>query len=254
MRRPAVLLAAGPVLAVLAAMALTGCGSDDDVPAQAGEPTTTTTADPTETSAGGSSTTAAPSEDEGGVTATPAAELRAGLTALLQEHVYLAGTALTTLLGDGADAPTTTSAVDTLDANSVALSEAVAEVYGADGGDQFLTLWRDHISLFTDYTTASQAGDGNAADDARVGLDDYRESFGAFIEEASEGELAADAVADDLGVHVDSLLAALDAAVAGSPDVFPLLQVAASHMPDTAAAWAEGIAAQFPDEYGAAEA
>jgi hypothetical protein len=249
MPRHVAVLSAGPALA--AVLVLAGCGDDDAAPAAAGAPTTTTTADPTETSAGGSSTTAPPADEERGPTAAPAAELRAELTALLQEHVYLTGTAVTTDLRDGADAPITTSAVDTLDANSVTLSEAIAEVYGVDGGDEFLTLWRDHVDLYTEYTRASGAGDQGAADEARAGLDDFRESFGTFLEEASDGELGADTVAEGLTVHVDSVLDVVDAAVAGSPDVFGLLQVAAGHMSDLAATLAEGIAAQFPDEYGA---
>lgn len=63
---------------------------------------------------------------------TGAAELRAGLTSLLQEHVYLAGAAISTAVQQGGDleAPAVVSAVDTLDANSVALSEAITSVYG----------------------------------------------------------------------------------------------------------------------------
>src|SRR3546814_13964223 len=71
---------------------------------------------------------------------TGAAELRAGLTSLLQEHVYLAGAAISTAVQAGGDmeAPAVVSAVDTLDANSVALSEAISSVYGEEGGAQFL--------------------------------------------------------------------------------------------------------------------
>jgi hypothetical protein len=57
-------------------------------------------------------------------------------------------------------------------------------------------------------------------------------------------------VAADLGMHVDSLITAIDAVVAKSPDAFPKLQAAAAHMPMTAATLAGGIAAQMPDEFG----
>ena len=75
-----------------------------------------------------------PSDGAGGVE-SGAATLRAGLTSLLQEHVYLAGAAIATAVGAGGDmeAPAVQSAVATLDENSVALSEAVASVYGDAG-------------------------------------------------------------------------------------------------------------------------
>src|SRR3954452_10772372 len=73
-----------------------------------------------------------------------AADLRAGLTSLLTEHVYLAGIALT----KGGPA------VATLDDNSKALSKAIASVYGDDAGKQFLALWRKHIGFFVAYKKA----------------------------------------------------------------------------------------------------
>src|SRR3546814_14867418 len=62
---------------------------------------------------------------------TGAAELRAGLTSLLQEHVYLAGAAISTAVQAGGDleAPAVVSAVDTLDAHSAAPSAALSSVY-----------------------------------------------------------------------------------------------------------------------------
>src|SRR3546814_1134626 len=92
---------------------------------------------------------------------TGAAELRAGLTSLLQEHVYLAGAAISTAVQAGGDmeAPAVVSAVDTLDANSVALSEAISSVYGEEGGAQFLELWRNHIGFFVEYTLGGATGD-----------------------------------------------------------------------------------------------
>src|SRR5688572_22411553 len=134
--------------APLALVAILGaaCGDDDESPAASGDPATTETT-ATEEEGGEAMGSAAGVE-------TPAAELRAGLTSLLQEHVYLAGAAISQAVADGGDmaAPATTSAVETLDANSVALSEAVASVYGEDAGAQFLELWRKHIGFFVDYT------------------------------------------------------------------------------------------------------
>jgi hypothetical protein len=63
--------------------------------------------------------------------ATAAAELRATLTSLLSDHVWLAGNALDTAVhkkGDLKD-PQVVGAVKALDANSVALAEAIGSVY-----------------------------------------------------------------------------------------------------------------------------
>jgi hypothetical protein len=180
-----------------------------------------------------------------------ASELRSGLTHLLQEHVYLAGLAINQAIADGGDmeAPNTADAVAALDENSVALSEAVASVYGAEGGEQFLALWRAHIGFFVDYTLGGATGDTAAQDEAKQKLDNYRADFGAFLDSATGGALPADAVAADLQVHVNTLVEAVDAALAGTPDVYPKLRAAAQHMPGTALALSGAIATQFPDEF-----
>lgn len=176
---------------------------------------------------------------------SPAAELRVGLTALLQEHVYLAGIATGTALAGGDLAPPAA----TLDANSVRLSEAIGSVYGKAAGETFLALWRKHIGFFVDYAMASAKGDDAAKEVARTGLDGYRQDFGAFISSANPN-LSKKAVADALIPHIQTLFAAIDAQAAKDPAQFDKLAEAASHMPDTAEVLAAGIAKQFPKKFG----
>jgi hypothetical protein len=185
-----------------------------------------------------------------GDAASSASELRAGLTHLLGEHVYLAGLAINQAVADkgNLEAPATADAVAALDANSVALSEAIGSVYGDDAAAQFLELWRQHIGFFVDYTLGGATGDVAMQDEAKANLDQYRADFGKFVDDATGGELPADAVAEDLQVHVSTLVDAVDAVLAGSPDVFPKLRTAASHMPGTALALSGAIAQQMPDE------
>ena len=235
------------VAAALTALALltAACGNDDDNGA----------ADPVQDSP---TTTVEEMDDDmdhdmddmddsatGGVD-TPAADLRAGLTALLQEHVYLAGIAINQAVADGGDleAPATVAAVETLDDNSIALSEAIASVYGDEAGDQFLALWRDHIGMFVDYTLGGATGDADMQAAALAELDDYASEFGAFIESATGGELPGSAVESELATHVDTLTAAIDSILAGDTDVFANLRTAAGHMPMTASALAGAIATQ----------
>jgi hypothetical protein len=188
-----------------------------------------------------------------GDVASPSSELRSGLTHLLQEHVYLAGLAINQAVADGGDleAPATKDAVGSLDANSVALADAITSVYGEDAGNQFLELWRKHIGFFVDYTLGGATGDTAKQDDAKAALDQYREDFGAFVESATKGNLSVDQVAESLQVHVNTLIEAIDAVLAQDPSVFPKLQEAASHMPMTAASLAGAIAAANPDTFSA---
>lgn len=234
--------------AAIAVAALLGaaCGADsndDNARDRAAQETTVPS--------GGSTSTAPMDAAVSGGVASGASELRAGLTSLLQEHVYLAGAAISTAVQAGGDmeAPAVKSAVATLDANSVALSDAIGSVYGDGAGKQFLALWRKHIGFFVDYTLGGATGDSAKQQAAKQALDDYRKDFGAFVASATDGELDAKTVEGDLQMHVDTLVAAIDAVLAKSPDVFPKLRTAAQHMPGTANALATAIAAQYPDKF-----
>jgi hypothetical protein len=222
----------------LVAIIAAACGSNDSS-SSAGDMTTTESHD------------AMTTDRDAGDVATPAADLRAGLTAQLQEHVYLAGIAIAAAADAGGDLqhPAVASAVETLDANSVALGDAVASVYGDDAGAQFLELWRKHIGFFVDYTLGGATGDTAKQAAAESALDQYRQDFGAFVESATDGNLSVDQVADELQTHVDSLLVAVDAVLAGDPSVYPKLREAASHMPMTAQALAGAIVAANPDSF-----
>ncbi|MBW3665272.1 MAG: hypothetical protein KY469_19430, partial [Actinobacteria bacterium] len=236
-------IAAATALSV-ALVACGGNGDDADDAAPAAE-TATQTEDPSEglTEDTGSATGA-----EGGPD-TPASELRATLTAGLQEHVYLAGIAVYTGVQAGGDLedPTFQAAAGALDQNSQDLAAAIGSVYGQEAGDAFLPLWRKHIDFFVDYTLAKATGDDAAAQQARDGLDQYRTDFGAFLAGANPN-LPADAVAMELVPHVDTVFDTIDAVVAGDGTAFDKLKTAAGVIPGTAAILAGGIATQFPDE------
>lgn len=173
---------------------------------------------------------------------TAAAALRATLTSLLSDHVWLAGNALDTAVqhkGDVKD-PQVVGAVNALDANSVALSKAIGSVY-PDAEKPFLASWRQHIGFFVNYTLGKATKDDKQVAKAKADLDAYRTSFGELINSVVP-ELPADAVADELKPHVQSLYAAIDASVAGKPDYQTKLSMSADHMIMTAEILAGGIA------------
>ena len=177
-------------------------------------------------------------------TETGASTLRAGLTHLLTEHVYLAGITTGTALQGQDFKP----AADALDKNSVALSEAVGSVYGDGAGKQFLELWRKHIGFFVDFTMGQAAKDQAKIDKAKADLDGYRNDIGAFLSSANPN-LTKQAVADTLKPHVDSVFAAIEAQAQKSPQAFDKLKTAAGHMPHTAATLSGAIAKQFPEKF-----
>jgi hypothetical protein len=81
-------------------------------------------------------------------------------------------------------------------------------------------------------------------------LENYKKDFAAFLDKATGGELPSAAGAEALQLHVNSLISAIDAAIAGDASVFDKIYEAASgHMPHTASALAGAISAQFPDKF-----
>ncbi|MEE6294920.1 hypothetical protein [Georgenia wangjunii] len=171
-----------------------------------------------------------------------AAGLRAALTSLLQEHVYLAGIAVATAYVAGPDSAEFEGAAATLDVNSVALSEAIGSLAGAEKGDAFLALWREHVGYFVDYAVAAQAGDTTALEEATANLEGYTQDAGAFFEDISAGALPAADIAMSLQMHVTTLSAAIDDLAAGSPEAYASLQEAAAHVGEGAATIAAGLA------------
>jgi hypothetical protein len=190
-------------------------------------------------------------EDFDGDPNSAASELQAGLTDLLNSHVFLAGIAVeqAVLTEDPASAEFT-AAAGALDENSQDLASAIESVYGPEAGDAFLKQWREHIGFFVDYTVGGLTSDKQMQQKAGENLAQYEDDFGAFLSEATGGELDAGAAADALGMHVDSLVVAVDSLLAGDGRAFDLLYAASKdHMPMTASALAGAIAAQNPDQF-----
>lgn len=259
---------AAVVAAVTAALALTSCSADpapeaastqeapaatdeqdmaDDMatlmPVSTGDPfmdSRTAAAHMPETALTLATGLAAATGTEGDV-ASPAAELRAGLTSLLQEHVYLAGITVATAYVAGPDSSEFEAAAATLDANSVDLSKAIGSLAGPEKEAAFLQLWRDHVGFFVDYAVAAQAGDQAGKDAALGNLQGYTQQAGAFFEEVSAGNLPAAAVTESLGMHITTLSAAIDALAAGDPTAYAKLQEAADHVSTAAGTIAGGL-------------
>jgi hypothetical protein len=188
---------------------------------------------------------------DGPTTTDGASTLRAGLTSLLQEHVYLAGITIETAVdaGGNLEDPSVGAAIAALDENSVALSEAVGSVAGPENGEAFLGLWREHIGFFVDYTLGKATSDQAAVDQALVDLAGYEQAAGAFFEQITGGEIVADDLIAALDGHISTLTAAIDSVVAGEANAFDNLRMAAQHMFGSALYLSTGISNAVPEMF-----
>jgi len=182
------------------------------------------------------------------VVTSPAADLRVTLDQLLGEHALLAVSA--TQKGyDGS--PDFNAVAKQLDANSVALSKAIASIYGAKAGDQFLNgknMWRDHIKDFVTYTVALKKHDQAGKDKAVTALGAYVQQFGSFLAKATG--LPASAVQADLAEHVGQLKSQIDHYAAGNYTQAAMdTNTAYQHMFMTGQILATGITAQNPSKF-----
>ncbi len=165
-----------------------------------------------------------------GDAASPAAELRSGLTHLLTEHVYLAGIAVATAYHAGAESPEFKLAAEAVDDNSVRVSEAIGTV-APDEEEGFLTRWRSHVTDFVNYAVAAKTEDDAGKKKAVSNLTAYATSSGAFFEKISGGTMKAKDVEASFNEHIGMLAKAVDLFAAGDTEAYAALKDAAGHMP-----------------------
>lgn len=189
-----------------------------------------------------------------GDAASDGATLRANLTALLQEHVFLSGIAVvvasdTYTAEDELDTPAFTAAAAALDDNTVELGEAIGSLYGDQGEEDFLALWREHIGFFVEFAVGHGTDDQPRIDAALADLAAYGGEFAAFISGASEGILPESAIVSSLEAHVDTLGGAIAAVMNGEDAPTDDLHVAAQHMVGTAEVLSVAFATQFDEQF-----
>jgi hypothetical protein len=173
-------------------------------------------------------------------TATQASELRAGLDTLFREHVNLTGFTVQTAAISGIGSTQTAAALKTLDANTVALADAVGSLYGPAARDAFLKMWRAHIGFFVNYTKGLASHDKHLVSQAQSQLAGYKRDFATFL--AGATQIPANAIATELQGHIQTLESAIKAILTRSKTAGAKLEMAAEHMDGTAQALASGIA------------
>ncbi|HUR17684.1 MAG TPA: hypothetical protein VMZ51_01950 [Acidimicrobiales bacterium] len=178
-------------------------------------------------------------EVEVGGVRSPAAGLRAQLTGLLQENVFLSGT-VTDLVLQGKD-PAPVAAV--LEANTVAVGQTFSEVYDDAVAQRLVDLWRQKSALIVQFAQATAVGDQAGAAKAKTDLESFKTQFAALLNEANP-QLPRDQIATDAGSHVNSLIGVVTAQSKKDPLALGKLKEAAAVMPRTSAVFAAGIVKQ----------
>ncbi|MGQ0678649.1 MAG: hypothetical protein ACT4OM_03155 [Actinomycetota bacterium] len=227
------------LIAMLMALALFGaaCSSGGDSAAPATD----------EPSAEATAEAAAATSDTG------AAALRAGLTTLLQEHVYLASLATgSALRGDTAGFEAYAAALNgPSNSNTADLTAAITSAYGAQVGTAFDGLWRSdgHIPAVVAYTQAVAKNDATGAAQAVAALTAYADTFGTTLNSVNDN-LGATAVADGVKEHIGTLKAVIDAQKSGNMSgLYSSLREAYGHMAAFAAVLADATAQKFPEKF-----
>jgi hypothetical protein len=184
---------------------------------------------------------------------SPAAALRAGMTSLLREHVFLAASATGGALGGRMEQFTAAAGAlnGPTSSNTTDIVGAITSVYGNDVGKAFDGLWRSngHIPAFVAYTQATAKGDKAGQDKALADLTSYAKTFGTTLHSVNSN-LPADAVTQDLSMHASTLIAVINAQKAGdATQTATLLREAVHHMSGTADVLSEATVKKFPEKF-----
>jgi hypothetical protein len=183
---------------------------------------------------------------------SPAVELRSTLDHLLSEHAYLAVVAMRKGVDGKADFD---AAAGALNQNTEDLSAAIASVYGEEAGAQFKKMWSAHIGFFVEYVQATAEKDESGRKDALEKLADYKTDFSKFLETATGERLEASALAEGLQMHVNQLVGAFDAYVAGDYEkAYEYEHEATSHMFMVSKGLSSAITDQFKEKFDNTEA
>ena len=136
------------------------------------------------------------------------AELRATLNKLAGEHFALASLELEKGYTQADDFDFVTWAEDEHTADFKA---AIESIYGAEGADQFETVWQqDHINAQSDLAIATLEGDQEARDLAIEHLKMFSQDFGAFLATATEGNLPEEAAQEAVWMHEEQVIKTFD--------------------------------------------
>lgn len=129
---------------------------------------------------------------------------------ILHEHASLTTSLLRAQVQGTADLDAAAGAVDL---NSIKIAETIDKLYPGSK-DQALTLWRGHITAYTDYVVAAKANDQNGKDVARAKLEAFNNDFPTLLDNISNRLSRADTT-NHMREHTNNTLSLIDSMVAG---------------------------------------
>jgi hypothetical protein len=138
----------------------------------------------------------------------PSWRLRSALDRLLGEHVALAVGALR---AGGTNSPDFPAAADALNGNTRDLAAAMGTLFGPQAGQQFLSLWADHIDQLVSYTAGVAADDPAKRDAAKASLRDFEGRLAAFLASATGNKMHSADLAKAFLSHDEMLTQQVDA-------------------------------------------
>ena len=203
-----------------------GDSADTEGPGGPGDPSAVS-----EVPADGETTTTVPGEEPPGESA--AASLRADLTGLFEEQVYLTGFTVESAVSTGGrlGSEEATAMADATAESAAELADVLGAAYGVEAGVEFLEVWEAHQDAIIQFGL----GDGTA-EAVTTARDAVVSTLESFDEEADFS-----AVASGLQASDDEMLGTVEEMASGEPAAAVDLRAAAEEMPEVALGLSEVI-------------
>jgi hypothetical protein len=139
---------------------------------------------------------------------TPPERLRSAFAMLLGEHLELiVGAQRATFAGP----PEFQAAAAQVNANTTALTKAMAGIVGPTKAAEFQTAWANHVEGLMDYTAAVAGNDQAAKTTAKQNLDGFAERLALYFSDVVRNVLASDPLTDAITAHDAHLINQVDA-------------------------------------------
>ncbi len=174
-------------------------------------------------------------------TGTPAGNLRVGLDQLLGEHALILELRMQALFNGNTSLYNALTTV--MNQNTTALTSAITSVYGSSTGQQFESLWEQHMYFFT------YVNDVLAANKDQATLTAYKNQFSQFMASA-DPHLSEATLSSVLQDHINQITTAFNDYAAGNYQASDQELANAYNLMFTAGDYlATGIEAQFPQKF-----
>ena len=138
----------------------------------------------------------------------PPEKLRSAFAMLLGEHMELLVDAQRATFAGTQEFEAAAAQVN---ANTTALTKAMAGIVGPTKAAEFQTAWANHVEGLMAYTTAVAGNDEAAKTTAKENLDGFAERLALYFSDVVRNVLATDPLTDAITAHDEHLIAQVDA-------------------------------------------